>query len=87
MTEKARTAFRNSFDKGHVCRLCPETVIDPGLPAADRRRKAEAAYTAHMTRLSHRRAVIRRQAVEAVEAAIDAAAEAEAGLACLDDAV
>jgi len=87
MTEKARSAFRDSFDKGHVCRLCPETVIDPGLPAADRRRMAEAAYSAHMTRLSHRRAVIRRQAVEVVEAAIDAAAAAAAELARLDDAI
>jgi hypothetical protein len=87
MTEKARTTFRDSFDKGHKCKLCPETVIDQSLPAAERRRKAEAAYTAHMTRLSHRRAVIRRQAVAIVEAAIDAAAEAEAELARLDNAV
>ncbi len=83
MTEKARRTFRDSFDAGHECAMCGTVVIDPALPAADRRRMAEAAYRAHMTRLSHKRDVMRGRAA----AAAAAAEAAEAELARLDNAV
>jgi hypothetical protein len=58
MTEKARRDFRASFDTGHKCTLCPETIIDSSLPSKERRRQAEALYRAHMTRVSHTRKVV-----------------------------
>ena len=83
MTERARRSFRDSFETRHQCGLCGTVEIDQALPAADRRRMAEAAYRAHMTRLSHRRDIMRGRAA----AAADAALEAEAELGRLDDAV
>lgn len=83
MTEKARRTFRDSFDTGHSCALCGTVTIDPGAPAAERRRRAEAAYRAHMTRLSHRRDIMRGRAAKATAAAEEAQAEIDR----LDNAV
>lgn len=63
--------------------MCGTVEIDQALPVQERRRMAEAAYRAHMTRLSHRRTVMRDRAA----AAADAASEADAELARLDNAV
>lgn len=65
MTETARRAFRDSFDLRHECKLCGTIEIDQDLAPAERRRQADAAYRAHMTRLSHRRAVVGKRAAEA----------------------
>lgn len=48
MTDAARRTFRDSFR--------PD---DPGLSEAERERRGEAAYRAHMTRLSQRSAATR----------------------------
>lgn len=83
MTETARRSFRDSFNTGHSCSMCGTVTIDQALPDAERRRMAEAAYRLHMTRLSHRRTVMRGRAA----AATAAAEEAEAELAGLGHAV
>lgn len=75
MTETARRTFRDSFDVRHECARCGTVEIPQDLPAADRRRMAEAAYRAHMTRLSHSREVMRGRAARAAAAAEQAEAE------------
>lgn len=83
MTETARRTFDDSFDTRHECKLCGVVEIPQDIPAKERRRMAEAARSAHYTRMSHRRAVMRGRAAKA-----KAAAEtAEAELAELDDAI
>lgn len=72
MTETARRTYRDSFAVRHDCKLCGTVEIDQSLPAAERRRQADAAYRAHMTRLSHRREVMRRRAAQATAAAEEA---------------
>lgn len=83
MTETARKTFRDSFDTRHECAMCGTVEISQSLPAADRRRQAEAAYRAHMTRLSHRRTVMNGRAKTARREAKLATDE----LRRLDDAV
>lgn len=64
MTDRARSAFKNSFYE----------ATDPELPEKERQRQADAAYRLHMTRLSQRAAVARRRAAAAQREAIDAEA-------------
>lgn len=75
ITAKARRTFRDSFLEGHECKMCPSKKIDPGLPLAERERKAELLYRLHMSRLSSRAA--KRRAWEKVGAAIGDAFQAE----------
>lgn len=75
MTEAARRTFRDSFDTGHSCTMCGTLEIDQALPDAERRRMADAAYRAHMTRLSHSRDVMRDREAKAAAAAEQAEAE------------
>jgi hypothetical protein len=65
MTEQARRTFRDSFDVRHECKLCPLTEIDQSLPAKERARQSDAAYRAHMTRISHRRRLTHSRELEA----------------------
>lgn len=75
MTDKARSAFRQSFyDR-----------TDPGLPEAERQRQADAAYRLHMTRLSHK-ATLARKRWAAAQRARRAATKAEAEFAAELDA-
>lgn len=83
MTKTARNAYRDSFKVRHECKLCGTVEVDQDLPAKEIARIAEAAYRAHMTRLSHRREVMRNRA----EQATAAAEEADEQLRRLADAV
>lgn len=64
MTRQARTKFRDSFAIEHVnCPYgCKDTVIDQTLPAKERKRMADAAFAAHMGRISHRRTLLNQRA-------------------------
>jgi hypothetical protein len=76
ITEKARRTFRDSFLAGHDCRTCGKAVvIDPGLPLAERERRAELLYRLHMTRISQLAA--KRRAWARVGTALGAAFQAE----------
>jgi hypothetical protein len=75
MTARARESFRDSFLTRHECDLCGLVEIPEGTPDAERQRRADAAYTAHMTRLSQRAAVARRRAAGHLAEADQAEAE------------
>lgn len=76
MTQKARSSFRDSF----------YAQTDPALPEAERRRRAEAAWRAHMAELTRRSVASRRRAARLRQEAAAAAAEAEQAAADLTDA-
>jgi hypothetical protein len=65
MTERARSAFWNSFYER----------TDPALPEADRQRQAAAARRLHYTRLSAKAALARRRASAAMRDAEDVLGE------------
>jgi len=46
---KARRVYRDSFESGHGCHLCPRIDIDPSLPPEERRRRAEALRRLHFS--------------------------------------
>lgn len=75
MTERARQTFRDSFLTRHQCDMCGLVEIPEGAPDAERQRRADAAYSAHMTRLSQRAAVSRRRAAGHLAEADQAEAE------------
>jgi hypothetical protein len=86
MTEQARRTFRDSFDVKHECKLCGTVEIDQSLPAKERARQSEAAYRAHMTRISHRRRLTHSRELAARRDAYAAQRDADE-LSRLDDAV
>lgn len=51
---KARQVYRDSFQVGHECRLCPRIDIPPDLPEAERSRRSETLRRAHYARLAMR---------------------------------
>jgi hypothetical protein len=56
-----QSTFRQSFDRGHGCQVCPFIEIPDDLPAAERRRRAEALYSAHFQALSLKSARARKR--------------------------
>jgi len=59
MLEAANATYRKSFYSRHECTLCGVVEIDPALPEKERVRQGDAAYRAHMLRLSRRSARLR----------------------------
>jgi hypothetical protein len=78
----ANRAYRDSFNRGHKCAMCPPVEIDQGLPADEIARRGTALYKIHMRRLALKRTRSQRLAAEL--AAIEAADAGLAGLAAAE---
>lgn len=50
-----RLAFRETFQNGHGCKLCPQVDIPSNLEEAERDRRADFLYRVHFTRLAQQR--------------------------------
>lgn len=52
LASHGRRAFRESFQNGHDCKVCPRTDIPTDLPEDERDRRADALYRGHFARLA-----------------------------------
>lgn len=52
LSRSGRRAFRDGFDTGHGCRVCPTITIDQDLPPDERARRADALYRLHFARMA-----------------------------------
>src|SRR5580693_7454843 len=75
MLEPANNAYRNTFNTGHACRLCPAITISQDLPREEITRRGYALYCLHMRRLALDRDRNRRLAAAATAEADQADAE------------
>jgi hypothetical protein len=54
-TAAARTAFRDSFQNGHECKVCSRIDIPTDLPAGEKQRRAEALRKRHFVSIALQR--------------------------------
>ena len=53
---RGATAFRQTFQAGHGCTLCPAVDLPADIDEAERDRRADLLYRMHFVRLGQRRA-------------------------------
>jgi hypothetical protein len=79
-----RAQFLANFETEHSCQYCGTITIDQSLPPAQRARAAEAAMSAHFSRLAKASAAARGKAKVLIRQSRAAERELERGLAQLD---